>query len=158
MIQGIDLNQIKQYNTSLKAYRDKAANINAQIEYANKELDSLCRELSAELGQEVNSTNVEQIYKEQTEKINSALQSGNIVLAKIASEEAALTSGATAVSQGANAGINAGGSVGASTGAGMGAGISVGPVLPIPPVESGQQPLFDSTKQMETMQPFFQLG
>jgi hypothetical protein len=87
MLQGIDVNQIKQYNASLKQYKDKAANLNAEIEYTNKELDALCKELTAELGVEVTRDNVEQIYNEQVEKINSTLQSGNAVLAKIAGEE-----------------------------------------------------------------------
>lgn len=107
MLQGIDLNSIRQYNTTLKSYKEKAANLNAQIEYANNELVSLCNELSAELGKEVNVTNVEQIYREQVEKINSTLQSGNTVLAKIASEESALQAGATATAATAGAAATA---------------------------------------------------
>mgnify|MGYP003299366536 CR=1 FL=1 len=94
MLQGVNLEEIKQYNSSLKQYKDKAASLNAEIEYTNRELDSLCAELTAELGVTVTRDNVEEIYKEQIEKINSTLQSGNAVLAKIASEEQAIASGA----------------------------------------------------------------
>lgn len=87
MLQGVDINQIKEYNASLKQYRSKAASLTAEIEYTNKELDSLCAELTAELGVQVTRDNVESIYNEQVEKINTTLQSGNAVLSKIMSEE-----------------------------------------------------------------------
>lgn len=89
MLQGIDFNQVKQYNASLKQYKDKAAHLNAEIEITNKEIDALCAELTAELGIQVTRDNIQQIYDEQVAKINSTLQSGNAVLAKIASEEQA---------------------------------------------------------------------
>ncbi|MBO5388620.1 MAG: hypothetical protein J6A59_10850 [Lachnospiraceae bacterium] len=87
MVQNINLEEVKRYNATLKQYKDKAASLNAEIEYTNKELDSLCAELTAELGVTVTRDNIEQIYNEQVAKINSTLQSGNAVLAKIASEE-----------------------------------------------------------------------
>lgn len=97
MLQGIDLNQVKQYNASLKQYKDKAASLNAEIEYTNKEIDALCAELTTELGIQVTRDNIQQIYDEQVSKINSTLQSGNAVLAKIASEEQAASTVATPV-------------------------------------------------------------
>ena len=87
MLQGVNIEEIKKYNASLKQCRDRAASLNAEIEYTNKEIDNLCNELSAELGITVTRDNVEQIYNEQLEKINSTLQSGNAVLSKIANEE-----------------------------------------------------------------------
>lgn len=87
MLQGVNIEDIKKYNSSLKQCRDRAASLKAEIEYTNKEIDTICNELSAELGITVTRDNIEQIYNEQLEKINSALQSGNAVLAKIASEE-----------------------------------------------------------------------
>ena len=95
MLQGVNLDDIRKYNASLKQYKDKAASLNAEIEYTNRELDSLCAELTAELGVQVTRENVEEIYNEQIAKINSTLQSGNAVLAKIASEEQAIASGAS---------------------------------------------------------------
>ena len=96
MLQGIDLNQVKQYNASLKQYKDKAASLNAEIDYTNKEIDALCAELSTELGIQVTRDNIQQIYEEQVSKINNTLQSGNAVLAKIANEEQAASAVATA--------------------------------------------------------------
>lgn len=87
MLQGIDLNQVRQYNASLKQYKDKAASLKAEIDYTNKEIDTLCSELSAELGINVTRDNIQQVYEDQVSKINSTLQSGNAVLSKIASEE-----------------------------------------------------------------------
>lgn len=97
MLQGVDLNQVKQYNASLKQYKDKAASLNAEIEYTNKEIDALCAELTTELGIQVTRDNIQQIYDEQVSKINSTLQSGNVLLAKIASEEQAASIVATPV-------------------------------------------------------------
>lgn len=87
MLQGVNIDEIKKYNASLKQCRDRAASLNAEIEYTNKEIDALCVELSQELGITVTRENAEQVYNEQLEKINSTLQSGNAVLSKIASEE-----------------------------------------------------------------------
>jgi len=87
MLQGINLDEVRQYNATLKQYRDKAASLNAEIEYNTKELNVLCEELSKELGKPVTKDNIEQIYMEQVQAINSTLQSGNAVLSRIANEE-----------------------------------------------------------------------
>ena len=87
-MQDINIEEIKQYNNNLKQQRDKAATLKAQIEYATNELNTLCKELSAELGKEVTVDNVAQIYDEEVTKIQSTLTAGNAVLAKIAGEEA----------------------------------------------------------------------
>lgn len=121
MLQGVNLEEVKSYNASLKQYRDRAATLNAEIDYTNKELDALCAELSAELGKPVTRDNIEQIYQEQLESINSTLHSGKTVLAKIASEE--------------NAGVSASQSMGvAQTVPSM-----TSPVVPpvAPPVQGG---------------------
>lgn len=89
MVAGVNLEEVKKYNAALKQYKDQAAALKAEIEYTNRELDTLCSELTTELGVQVTRDNVEQIYNDQVTKINSTLQSGNAVLAKIQSEEAA---------------------------------------------------------------------
>jgi len=87
MLQGIDLGQVRQYNSTLKTYKDQSASLNAEIEYTNNEIDNLCVQLTQELGIQVTRDNIEQVYNDEVAKINSTLQSGNAVLAKIASEE-----------------------------------------------------------------------
>lgn len=87
MLQGIDLGQVRQYNSALKTYKDQSASLNAEIEYTNNEIDNLCVQLTQELGIQVTRDNIEQVYNDEVAKINSTLQSGNAVLAKIASEE-----------------------------------------------------------------------
>lgn len=87
MLEGCNLEEIKSYNASLKQYKDRAASLKAEIEYTNKELDTLCAELTAELGKQVTRDNIEQVYNEQISMINSTLQSGKAVLSKIAAEE-----------------------------------------------------------------------
>ena len=92
MLDNSTLEQVKQYNNNLKQYRAKSAQLTAEIEYINREIDNLCNELTAELGVQVTKENIEQMCKEQSEKIINSLQSGNAVLAKIASEEQNTTS------------------------------------------------------------------
>lgn len=96
MVQGVNLEEVRKYNESLKQYRDKASQLKAEIDYNNKEIDTLCAELTTELGIQVTRENIEQVYAEQVNKINSTLQSGNAVLSKIASEESS-ASGNTAM-------------------------------------------------------------
>ena len=64
MLQGVNIEDIKQYNSSLKQCRDRAASLKAEIEYTNKEIDTICNELSAELGITVTRDNIEQIYND----------------------------------------------------------------------------------------------
>jgi hypothetical protein len=87
MTGNIDLEQVKQYNNALRQYKEKSAQLKAEIEYNNKELESLCTELTAELGVNVTRENIEAVYEDQVQKINAALNSGMAVLSKIASEE-----------------------------------------------------------------------
>lgn len=96
MLDNINIEEVKQYNDKLKQYRDKASALKAEIEYTNKEITALCGELTNELGIQVTPENIKQIYAEQIEKIKSALQSGNAVLAKISSEEQRLSQQGTA--------------------------------------------------------------
>ena len=79
MLQGIDLGQVRQYNSALKTYKDQSASLNAEIEYTNNEIDNLCVQLTQELGIQVTRDNIEQVYNDEVAKINSTLQSGNAV-------------------------------------------------------------------------------
>lgn len=87
MIANVNIEEVKRFNSVLRQYKDKAVHLNAEIEIMSKEVDTLCAELSAELGVTVTRDNVEQICAEVAEKINSSLQSGNVVLSKIAEVE-----------------------------------------------------------------------
>jgi len=88
MLQDINIEEVKRYNASLKQYKDQSATLAAEIQFNEKELNSLCEQLSTELGVQVTPTNIEQIYEEQVSKINTALQTGNTILQKIAQESA----------------------------------------------------------------------
>lgn len=97
MKQGINIEDVKKYNASLKEYQDKAAQVRAAIEFNTNELNRLCSELSKELGIQVTPENIEQIREERIEKIENTLKVGNEILNRIKSEEAnansAMTSG-----------------------------------------------------------------
>ena len=97
MIANVNIEEVKKFNGALKQYKDRAVQINTEIEFLNKEVQALCAELSAELGIEVNMSNIEQICEEQAAKINAALESGSVVLSKIASEEANVSAQATSI-------------------------------------------------------------
>lgn len=139
MLQGVNLEEVKKYNSSLKMYKDKAASLNAEIEYNNKELDSLCAELTAELGTQVTRDNVEQIYNDQVSKINSTLQSGTAVLSKIASEEQAIASGQSQANT-QQASVTPQASAPQPVGSTQQTNISVAPVVPPMPPEQPSTP------------------
>ena len=83
---NVNIEAVKQYNATLKQYKEQATNINAEINFLNKEIDNICAELTTELGMTVTKDNVEQICKDLCDKINGSLQSGNAILSKIANE------------------------------------------------------------------------
>ena len=59
MMNGVDINQVKQYNEQLKKYKEQAAKIKVEIEMNTSELNRLCEELTAELGVQVTPDNIE---------------------------------------------------------------------------------------------------
>ena len=95
MIQGVNIEQVRSYNNSLKEYQQKAAQARAAIDYNTNELNRLCSELSNELGIEVTPENVERIRAERIEKIENTLKVGNEILARIKSEEETINSANT---------------------------------------------------------------
>lgn len=99
MINGINIEEVKKYNSSLKLYRDQASRLEYEIEANEKELKSLCEELTTELGVKVTIDNIEQIYNEQVASINQTLETGTAVINKI-KQEASGQSMAQATGQG----------------------------------------------------------
>ena len=99
MLQGINVEEIKKYNDGLRAHTERAAKIKAELEINTNELNRICEELTAELGVTVTPENIDAIYKENVDKINSTLQTGNEVLRRIAEEEAAINNPVSAVEQ-----------------------------------------------------------
>lgn len=101
MNSNVNIEEVKQYNANLKQYRDMSSKLQAEKQFLLNEIENECKALSAELGIEVNSSNIQQVKNDLCDKINSSLQSGNTVLAKIASETQAQNNGAVGVSAGA---------------------------------------------------------
>ena len=100
MQKDINIESVKQYNASLKQYKDASAKLTAEIEFNERELKTLCEQLTRELGVEVTVENIDKIYEEQVQKINQALETGTAILSKIEQE----ASGATQSTQ--NIGYN----------------------------------------------------
>ena len=105
MLQGINIEEVKKYNESLKQYKEQSNRLTVEIEMNEKELNNLCEQLSAELGIQVTPDNVEKIYEEQVEKINQTLETGNAILQKI--EQEASNPIGTLPNVGVNANANA---------------------------------------------------
>ena len=81
----VDLQRVKKYNDALKNAKDNSNKIATEISYAKRELEKLCAELSAELGETVTVENVAEIYKRESEKIERTLSKGEEILARIVS-------------------------------------------------------------------------
>lgn len=86
MVQGVDIEQVKQYNSQLKGYKEQASRITAQIDYSKAELTNLCNELTAELGKQVTPENIEEVYNEFMSNLKSTLDTGTTILAQIAND------------------------------------------------------------------------
>ena len=87
MVENINIEEVKKYNNTLQQYKSKAVQLNAEIEFITKEIDNLCAEMTTELGVPVTKENIEAICNDLAGKINTSLQSGNVVLSKIAEAE-----------------------------------------------------------------------
>lgn len=96
---SIDINAAKQYNEALKQARANASQLEAERAFIRKEIDTLCTELSAEIGENVTIENVESVLEKYAAKIESTVNTGNIVLAKIQTELANSAQAATASPQ-----------------------------------------------------------
>ncbi len=84
---GINIEDVKNYNKSLREYKDKSAKIVAELEFNEQELQRQCAELSKELGIEVTPDNVEAILTERINKINNTMMVGNEILSRVKEEE-----------------------------------------------------------------------
>lgn len=91
MQKDVNIESVKQYNASLKQYKDASAKLTAEIEFNERELKSLCEQLTKELGVEVTVDNIDKIYDEQVQKINQALETGTAILSKIEQEASGAT-------------------------------------------------------------------
>ena len=87
MLQGINVEEIKRYNESLRAHKERASKLKAEIEFSSAELVRLCEELTDELGIQVTPENLDQIYQDRVEKINNTLEVGKDILSRIEAEE-----------------------------------------------------------------------
>lgn len=98
MQQGINIEQIKQYNASLREYKDKSNKLRAELEFNEQELNRQCLELSKELGITVTPDNVKEILEERLAKINNTLSVGTEILERVKAEEAAVNTSANEAS------------------------------------------------------------
>lgn len=80
----IDIDVVRQYNEELRASKEKASMLTAQVELYKKELTSKCAELTKELGITVTEDNLEQVYADYEAKLVQSLETGRAVLQKIA--------------------------------------------------------------------------
>lgn len=86
MINGVNIEEIKQYNASIRAYKEKSSSLAAEIKFNTQELENICTELTRELGVVVTPENVEQIYNEKIASITETLKSGTEIINRIEQE------------------------------------------------------------------------
>lgn len=86
----IDVERIKEYNKKYKESQQKVANLQAELDMNNREIDRLCKELSAELGVQITRENVETVYEQKVNAINTSLELGEKILTRIETEEKGL--------------------------------------------------------------------
>lgn len=86
MLPGVNIEEIKKYNESIKGYKEKSNRLSAEIEINTRELNSLCDELTAELGIQVTVDNVESIYNDKMTNILETIKSGKEIIARIEQE------------------------------------------------------------------------
>lgn len=99
---SVDIEQVKQYNKILETYKNKSAQLKAEIEVNSREINRLCGELSKELGIEVTPENIRSIYEEQVKSINNNLAVGMDILNRIREEERIAQEDAVAQTSAAN--------------------------------------------------------
>lgn len=81
------LAEIREYNKQVQQYQKKAAELKASIDYKQKELDSLCAEISSMSGQTVTPDNLEEYAAEVERRFEQTLATGKEVLARAKAEE-----------------------------------------------------------------------
>ena len=92
MEKTLDISRIKTYNAELQHYKDKSADTRAKLDINRQELQRLCTYLSAELGVTVTPDNIEAVYNQCVDKIESNLVAGEEILKRIKAEEATANS------------------------------------------------------------------
>lgn len=131
---SLNVEQIRQYNSSLQVYKDQAAKLSAEIEVNNQTLQRLCDELTKLLGEPVTMENIEAIYQKKVEEINSLVAQGSEVIRRIREEEQMVKSGANEKVKGATGGLPVGGISGVPSGTPVsmigGGGASTPPSMP----------------------------
>ena len=98
---GINIEDVKKYNASLREYKDKSAKLRAEIDFSKAELERQCKELTAELGIEVTPDNVQEVLEERVKKIQNTMSVGNEILERIKMEEARSSTASTNSGMGA---------------------------------------------------------
>lgn len=84
---NVSIERIKKYNETLKAYNEKGAQLKAELSFNINELNKLCQELSQEIGVEVTTDNIEEVYKNYVSKIEETLRVGEEIFERIRAEE-----------------------------------------------------------------------
>lgn len=90
---GVDIARIKQYNSRVAEGKQKVAQVRAEIQVTKREIERLCKELTNELGVEVNEQNIEQIYNEHVANIMRQVENGEQILNRIDDASASYVAG-----------------------------------------------------------------
>ena len=148
----IDNARISEYNKRLKEVKEKSSKLRSDIEYSERELKSICDELTNTLGYEVNMSNIQEVCEKVSAEIERTLEAGEEILNRITGEQAdsAKMAPAPTPTTGVGMGVGTSGVASGMPGATMGNPV-VAPQTRTAPL--GQSPAQGSFGQGQATQP-----
>lgn len=85
-MQEIDIERVREFNRAYKQLKQREVELTAERDMNNKEIDRLCKELSAELGIEVNRDNAREVCERYVTELNERLGVGEAIFQRINAE------------------------------------------------------------------------
>ena len=79
----MDINAINSYNARVREAQEESSKLDSEIKFSERELEKLCAEISAELGETVTPENIREIYTREVAKVENTLKVGEDILSRI---------------------------------------------------------------------------
>lgn len=80
---GIDLERVREYNKRCNSYKEKLSELSAERKIVSANLDNICKQLEKQLGREVTTQNIEEVYQAESLKVMNTLEAGESILQRI---------------------------------------------------------------------------
>lgn len=86
-MERLDLDRIREYNKNCNEQKRKLAQLIAERNIKQENLNRLCSQLSQQLGMEVTVDNIEKVYEDKVQSVNNILEAGEGILKRIKESE-----------------------------------------------------------------------